>query len=91
MGPRIGMGDLPPPPAVNRQVTPMVELIQQKECDIYYTVEQLKETKLFFGTTNLRKYTCKEKKKKEPCWQGGSISRIRTRASSYYDHKTACT
>jgi hypothetical protein len=50
MGHRIGMRDLYPPPlSVNRQVTPMVDLIQQKECDIHYTVEQLKETKLFRG------------------------------------------
>jgi hypothetical protein len=28
MRPKIGMGDLPPPP-VNKQVTPMVQLIQQ--------------------------------------------------------------
>jgi hypothetical protein len=32
MRPKIGMGNLPPPP-VNKQVTPMVELIQQKEYD----------------------------------------------------------
>jgi len=27
----------------------MVDLIQQKECDIHYTVEQLKVKKSFFG------------------------------------------
>jgi hypothetical protein len=34
MEPRTGMGDLPSP--VNKKVTPMVELIQHKECDIHY-------------------------------------------------------
>jgi hypothetical protein len=43
MEPRIGMADLPSP-LVNRKVKPMVELIQQKECDIHYAVEQLKES-----------------------------------------------